>query len=346
MRTPQSAERWLTYNALESALLQTEKFRRGHFTPKHMKTSQVSFTLVLGIALLHGACGPEGQPAGAELDPNFFSPPNAQPDSDAGSDGAGSADAGDAPLVGFNGLPCDVAGVLASYCVSCHGASLAGNAPVHLTSLDDLKALSSTEPGQTLGELSVARMRDDLQPMPPAGARVPDADVQAFETWVQAGMPAGECATSNADTAFSGPVVCTTGAHWTQGNRESPEMHPGAACIDCHTVGVGGERGPRFDIAGTLYATGHEPNDCKGVNGNVEAAKIEVTDSRGKVVVLSVNRSGNFFEEPSNLSFPITARVLYQGRSRAMLSPQMSGDCNSCHTEGGSDGAPGRIALP
>jgi len=29
-----------------------------------------------------------------------------------------------------------------------------------------------------------------------------------------------------------------------------------------------------------------------------------------------------------------------------MLTPLMTGDCNSCHTETGTNNAPGRIMLP
>jgi hypothetical protein len=55
---------------------------------------------------------------------------------------------------------------------------------------------------------------------------------------------------------------------------------------------------------------------------------------------------GNFF-------FPIDARppfsgitVRYQGRERRMFSSAPTGDCNSCHTQTGRNGAPGRIVLP
>jgi hypothetical protein len=43
---------------------------------------------------------------------------------------------------------------------------------------------------------------------------------------------------------------------------------------------------------------------------------------------------------------PYTVEVRYQGRVRAMTTPQSTGDCNSCHTEQGAKGAPGRIMLP
>jgi len=41
-----------------------------------------------------------------------------------------------------------------------------------------------------------------------------------------------------------------------------------------------------------------------------------------------------------------TARVVRGDQERVMLSPQMDGDCNSCHTENGANGAPGRIVAP
>ena len=123
-------------------------------------------------------------------------------------------------------------------------------------------------------------------------------------------------------------------------------MHPGQACIDCHTRGVRGERGPRFTLAGTVFASGHEPNDCNGVNGKAEGASVEITDANGRVTRINVNAAGNFYLEQVPLASPYTARVSYQGRTRSMVTPQTSGDCNSCHTQSGANGAPGRIALP
>jgi mono/diheme cytochrome c family protein len=43
---------------------------------------------------------------------------------------------------------------------------------------------------------------------------------------------------------------------------------------------------------------------------------------------------------------PFTAKVTYKGRERAMAAVQTSGDCSSCHTQTGTNGAPGRITLP
>ena len=139
--------------------------------------------------------------------------------------------------------------------------------------------------------------------------------------------------------------VCTSGVMWTRGDRGSTFMHPGVACINCHLdngASSATSQPPLFGFAGTLYPTTHEPDDCNGVAG----AKVTVTDANGKVTTVTVNSSGNFFSTVK-LAFPFTAKVVTTaGKERAMMASQMSGDCNSCHTETGTMTAPGRIQLP
>jgi hypothetical protein len=59
-----------------------------------------------------------------------------------------------------------------------------------------------------------------------------------------------------------------------------------------------------------------------------------------------VNASGNFFGEDPAFVYPYTARIDFGGRTRRMLTPQVDGDCNSCHTQIGDEAALGRILLP
>jgi hypothetical protein len=217
-----------------------------------------------------------------------------------------------------------------------------------LLSLEDLTAQPGEDPGQSYAALSVERMRDSNAPMPPAGSRPSASEVDAFAAWIDAGMPGGSCADATSD--FDTDTVCSTNSYWTDGDRESPNMHPGRACITCHEEGVREEgeveRGPRLSLAGTVYATGHEPDDCNGRSGLAGDVTIEVTDARGSVFRMRPNRAGNFYREDRDVSYPITARVLFEGRVREMRTEQMSGDCNGCHTERGDEGAPGRIMLP
>jgi cytochrome c553 len=117
-------------------------------------------------------------------------------------------------------------------------------------------------------------------------------------------------------------------------------MHPGRACISCHSAE--GE-GPRFDVAGTLYASAHEPNDC---NGAPLDTRVIITDATGRELVIAPNGVGNFSARRTNLVMPYTARLERGDRVREMVSAQSTGDCNGCHTESGKNKAPGRIMAP
>jgi hypothetical protein len=234
------------------------------------------------------------------------------------------------------GLPCDVQAILTDHCDGCHGATLAGGAPIHLQTYADLTATSSA--GVTAAQRCLDRMKNAAAQMPPPpAASLTATEVSAFQAWVAAGAPNGECTTGGSGGGFGGPTVCSSGQTWTGGNRESPLMHPGRACISCHSSG----EGPRFQIAGTAYPTGHEPDDCYGATG----AAVEVTDARGAVTSLALNAAGNFFSSAA-IAFPIHVAVVANGARRAMAGSPPSGDCNTCHTPDGTNQAPGRIALP
>lgn len=143
---------------------------------------------------------------------------------------------------------------------------------------------------------------------------------------------------------FGAPPGCSSGSMWTFGNRGSDNMNPGQACIACHMTS---RAAPTFTIAGTVYQTAREPNNCFGGpppgGGDVV---VEITDAMGVVQMLPVfAASGNFYLE-APIATPYRARVLYNGNARAMATPQTNGDCNSCHGATGSMGAPGRIVLP
>jgi hypothetical protein len=116
-------------------------------------------------------------------------------------------------------------------------------------------------------------------------------------------------------------------------------MKPGEACISCHTK----SGGPVFTIAGTVYQVLHEPDDCVGVT--VSGATVVITDANGVKTALTVDSVGNF-SGAGGIATPYDAEVDYNGKTSKMLAAQTSGDCNACHTESGSSGAPGRIVLP
>lgn len=150
------------------------------------------------------------------------------------------------------------------------------------------------------------------------------------------------------DTTFEGPSVCTSETTGT--TRDGLDMNPGRACNACHSTQA------RRDVmawAGTVYPTGHEPDQCNGVNGTTSGTEVVVTDAAGTELRLPVRPSGNFSilaRDPKAIAMkaPFHVRVERMGRVREMSQelPAGQGDCNSCHTETGTNGAPGRIAVP
>ena len=134
--------------------------------------------------------------------------------------------------------------------------------------------------------------------------------------------------------------TCLSGMKWTAGDSGSMEMHPGRSCIDCHAKG----EGPRFLVAGTVYQALKETDDCYGVEGVV----VQLTDAKGQVIKMTTNKAGNFNlgARGASISFPFTAKVIFKKLERTMASKQSKGDCTSCHTAKGANGAPGRIIIP
>lgn len=134
---------------------------------------------------------------------------------------------------------------------------------------------------------------------------------------------------------------CSSGAWWTNGNQESPRMHPGRDCISCH---AGGE-GPDFTVAGTVMGAYDDENDCEGVSD----VTVELIDKDGaSLLTLSTNEAGNFHSShalPAD-RLPFTVRLTKNGDVREMSTPQTSGNCMQCHTAEGANDAPGRVVAP
>ena len=237
--------------------------------------------------------------------------------------------------------------------------------------------------GKPYAHAVLARMSDEEAPMPPSGL-LPAADRKAIADWIAAGMPAKPCASVDPSDAavvdaapadavapdaaqldagavdagpadagatdagaadagpvneFNTPLVCTSGTTYRSGH--SMRMRPGNACIDCHTS----QDGPLFTAAGTVYPTAHEPDNCNGAQGAALGATVVITGADGRVTRLAVNDQGNFATQTA-IALPYTAKVVVGAKERVMRSAQTNGDCNSCHSVNGSNGAPGRVMMP
>ena len=264
-----------------------------------------------------------------------------------------SPDEADAAVAEASGLPCDVAKLFATSCTSCHGATPAGGAPSSLVTYDDLTKPSDDDASRTVADVSLERMQAAKRPMPPAGALAADK-IKILSDWIEAGLPKGTCGSkSTTDGGTDGstnaqgdasspptpaPTVCTSGLTYSSADGASALMHPGKKCLACHAQ----TGAPSYEIAGTVYPTIHEPDDCLG--SNVTGMKVVIVDAAGVTHTMPVNASGNFYRVTS-IPMPYTAMVVNGTQTRAMKNAQTDGDCNNCHTEQGAR-SPGRIMAP
>jgi hypothetical protein len=253
--------------------------------------------------------------------------------------GSGNGDGGGGAVTG---LPCDVANVLSSKCVSCHSSPPSGGAPMSLASYSDLTATSAGFPGQTMAQRAVARMQDAMSPMPPGAATDPTG-AGIIDAWITAGYPQGDCGPDGGTNPYNTPPTCTSGAYIRGTDGLGAEMKPGGACISCHRSEGLTEPEAIFTIAGTVFPTAHEYDDC--VSTAAGRGQVVITDADNLDHALTIGASGNFYLRQA-ISLPYRAKVVVDGRERAMSSTQQSGDCNSCHTLNGTNDAPGRIMLP
>ncbi|HET7545886.1 MAG TPA: hypothetical protein VFK05_38725 [Polyangiaceae bacterium] len=294
----------------------------------------------------------------------------------SGSPGAGNATASggqsSSSACSVDALPAEVQAMLTSKCATCHGAVPTTGLP-SLVSYANLTAASKGDPSKTNAVVALARIQSTTTPMPPApGTRATASEIAALQSFISQGYPKAMCATGSGGatgtagaTAASGgaagmtgtvgtsggapgmdplsaPATCTSKSSWSNGNRGSSSMNPGLSCISCHKT-QGGEA-PTFSIAGTVYPTGHEPDLCNSKVGS-DGARIVITGADGKVLTITPNSVGNF-SSMMQVKTPFQAKVTYQGRERSMLTAQSNGDCNSCHTQNGTNMAPGRITVP
>lgn len=135
------------------------------------------------------------------------------------------------------------------------------------------------------------------------------------------------------------PTNCTLGAAGAVALVPVETMAPGTACGTCHLA-----IGKPLYISGTVYPSFHEPDLCLGVTD----VQLELVDKNGATHTLPVNSSGNFLDQDILQLWPSpwAVAVVRGSARRPMVGTVTNGDCNSCHTAAGANGAPGRIVAP
>ena len=141
-------------------------------------------------------------------------------------------------------------------------------------------------------------------------------------------------------------ALCTSQVYWKEGDKATEAMNPGGPCNACHDKTP---TAPNYTIAGTVYPTSHEPDNCHGVNGgmsNMPDVTVVITDKSGRTLPpIPVNSAGNFKLETEVVK-PFWVKVVSKGKENKMTMQAPHGDCNACHTQKGAEGAPGRVVAP
>jgi hypothetical protein len=156
------------------------------------------------------------------------------------------------------------------------------------------------------------------------------------------GSPTDGGSADGGSTRDAGPVTvtCTSATYWDTSALSSELMHPGKACIACHSA----TGGPAYTLAGTVYPTMHEPDDCNGTDGTITGMTVLIIDATGATHTIPVDEAGNFVRVTS-IPMPYRATVISGSNVREMKTPQYDGDCNGCHSVLGTK-SPGRVMAP
>ncbi|HKP56500.1 MAG TPA: hypothetical protein VJV78_07270 [Polyangiales bacterium] len=138
--------------------------------------------------------------------------------------------------------------------------------------------------------------------------------------------------------------ICASSEIWTYADKDSPLMNPGRSCVECHAETNDPAHAPLYTVAGTVMTREHEADDCRGAPGMT----VILTDATGKDWTMTANTAGNFWLDPdADVLPPYTARIVDSaGRERIKQMPVSDGDCASCHSRDGANGAAGRLLPP
>lgn len=141
---------------------------------------------------------------------------------------------------------------------------------------------------------------------------------------------------------------CLSEQIWNGNEQESPLMHPGVACVACHSdhnAASGDGDAPIFAVAGTVYTAANEPDNCissVALDPNI-VTEVIIDDAANVQYRTVVNATGNFMLDETNIVWPVHVTIRQQGRERRMQQAVSNGDCNSCHT---ATATMGRILSP
>lgn len=145
------------------------------------------------------------------------------PDIESSFDSGGDTGANSSTIAG--NLPCDVDKVLHDNCRKCHSSPPVFGAPMPLVTYGDLHAPSSSAPAEPVYKRVLARIHDDMRPMPqPPNPRLSPADLATMDAWIAGGAPSAATACNSSDGGAPPIVIpanCTPDIHVTTPNKHT-----------------------------------------------------------------------------------------------------------------------------
>jgi polyvinyl alcohol dehydrogenase (cytochrome) len=176
--------------------------------------------------------------------------------------------------------PCEVADVLKTHCVRCHGKTLREGAPIPLVDAADFQRDLG---GLTIGAAAVRRVRDAARPMPPPpAARLTSDEVRILEDWVEGGAKAAKPGCSVDDEAPEKEPTDEPGVVVTR-PKPRPEDDAGAepadASVDAETELP--DAGPTVEPTPSEWPTfGHDLANSRNNDLETTISKDNVGDLR------------------------------------------------------------------
>jgi hypothetical protein len=185
--------------------------------------------------------------------------------------------------------------------------------------ISDMLATAKEDATKNEAQLSLARMQNAANPMPPTAVANPAtaADIAAFQNWIN-GNYQGMCGDAGAAPATTN-VFSDAGAFTSQTAGSTHNM--GKNCMGgCHNHG--------FTFAGTL---------TDGAGNGVAGAEVRLVDANGKAISVYTGTNGNFH---SSTSWTAPAHVGARNAANTVLMvtslASTNGGCNGCHVTGGT----------
>ncbi len=171
--------------------------------------------LVAAGGLLEVGCGDAGETTMGRRRTSSSSSSGGSGEETDGGAGSQTGDTNVQNVPANAGLPCDIAKLLETKCMACHGETPTPGAQSSLVTIGDLLAPAKSDPTKNEATVSLARMKSTASPMPPTAYSNPVTpdELKSFEAWMAAsyqGSCADKTSSSGGNNTPPANLTCTS----------------------------------------------------------------------------------------------------------------------------------------